>query len=310
MSLNRALVLSQYGGADAVKVDKALAPTAQAGQVVVRVRAAGINGIDWKVREGWVKDAFPLDLPVVLGIELAGIVEEVGPGVTALRKGDRVFGALGGVGAYADLVAVNAANLARVPDGLDFVQAAALPIASVAAWQSLNFAGLVAKGQRILIQGAAGGLGGFAVQFAHQAGAEVFATALSSDVDYVKGLGADHVIAYDKEKFEDTAQKIDLVLDYVGGETLARSWSVLVEGGAIVSTASPAILGNIPAGYRGLWFMNKVDAERLQTIAQEVARGHLKSKVGAVVRFADLPAAIERNRTEPQLGKTVVDFTL
>ncbi|MDP9124840.1 MAG: alcohol dehydrogenase catalytic domain-containing protein, partial [Pseudomonadota bacterium] len=87
MSLIRALVLSQYGGADAVKVDKALAPTAQAGQVVLRVRAAGINGIDWKVREGWVKDAFPLNLPVVLGIELAGIVEEVGPGVTALRKG-------------------------------------------------------------------------------------------------------------------------------------------------------------------------------------------------------------------------------
>jgi NADPH:quinone reductase-like Zn-dependent oxidoreductase len=310
MSLIRALVLSQYGGADAVKVDKALAPTAQAGQVVVRVRAAGVNGIDWKVREGWVKDAFPLDLPVVLGIELAGIVEEVGPGVTALRKGDRVFGALGAVGAYADLVAVTAANLARVPDGLDFVQAAALPIASVAAWQSLNFAGPVTKGQRILIQGAAGGLGGFAVQFAHQAGADVFATALSSDVAYVKGLGADHVIAYDKEKFEDSAKKIDLVLDYVGGETLARSWSVLVEGGAIVSTASPAISSNTPAGYRGLWFMNKVDAERLQTIAQEVARGHLKSKVGAVVPFADLPAAIERNRTEPQLGKTVVDFTL
>ena len=310
MSLIRALVLSQYGGADAVKVDKALAPTAQAGQVVVRVRAAGVNGIDWKVREGWVKDAFPLDLPVVLGIELAGIVEEVGPGVTALRKGDRVFGALGAVGAYADLVAVTAANLARVPDGLDFVQAAALPIASVAAWQSLNFAGPVTKGQRILIQGAAGGLGGFAVQFAHQAGADVFATALSSDVAYVKGLGADHVIAYDKEKFEDSAKKIDLVLDYVGGETLARSWSVLVDGGAIVSTASPAISGNTPAGYRGLWFMNKVDAERLQTIAQEVARGHLKSKVGAVVRVADLPAAIERNRTEPQLGKTVVDFTL
>ena len=96
----------------------------------------------------------------------------------------------------------------------------------------------------------------------------------------------------------------------VGGETLARSWSVLAEGGAIVSTASPAILGNTPAGYRGLWFMNKVDAERLQTIAQDVAVGHLKSKVGAVLRFADLPAAIERNRTEPQLGKTVVDFTL
>ena len=310
MNTIRSLTLTQYGGPEAIQVASAEAPIAGPGQVLVRVRAAGINGLDWKVREGYVRDAFPLQLPTTLGIELAGIVEAVGPSVTRLRQGDRVMGPLGGLGAYADLVAVNEANLALVPDTLSFVDAAALPLASVAAWQSLHFAGPLHAGQRILIHGAAGGLGGFAVQYARQAGAVVYATALSEHVEYVRSLGADHVMAYDKEQFEASVSDIDLVLDYVGGEVLARSWSVLAEDGAIVSTASPAILANTPAGRRGLWFMNTPDTARLQAIADDVANGRLRSKVAAAVRFDELPAAIERNRTQPQVGKTVVDFAL
>lgn len=306
----RVLMLTQYGGPDAVTLATVEAPTAGAGQVLVRVQAAGVNGLDWKVREGYVRDAFPLQLPTVLGIELAGVVEAVGPGVTRLRKGDRVTGALGGLGAYAELVAVSEANLSLVPEGLSFVEAAALPVASVAAWQSLHFAGPIKAGQRILIHGAAGGLGGFAVQFAHQAGAVVYATALKSHFDYVHGLGADHVIDYEEGRFEAVVKDIDLVLDYVGGEVLDRSWEVLAENGAIVSTASPAILASTPAGRRGLWFMNTPDAERLRSIADHVALGSLQSRIDAVVSFDELPAAIERNRTRPQIGKTVVDFSL
>ncbi|MFZ6766872.1 NADP-dependent oxidoreductase [Undibacterium sp. Di26W] len=305
----RALILTEYGGPSAIKISSIEAPTAKEGQVLVRVEAAGVNGLDWKVREGYVRDAFPLQLPTVLGIELAGVVEAVGPG-TKLRKGDRVMGPRGGLGAYAELVAVDEANLSLIPDSLSFVDAAALPVASVAAWQSLNFAGPIQAGQRILIQGAAGGLGGFAVQYAHQAGAVVFATALDSHADYVRSLGADHVIAYDKEQFEASANDIDLVLDYIGGEMLNRSWSVLAEDGVIVSTASPAILASTPAGRRGLWFMNTSDAARLQMIAEDVAHGRLQSKVNAVVSFDELPEAIERNRTQPQVGKTVVNFSL
>jgi NADPH:quinone reductase-like Zn-dependent oxidoreductase len=310
MNTIRALTLTRYGGPEAVQIASVEAPTAGPGQVLVRVRAAGVNGLDWKVREGYVRDAFPLQLPATLGIELAGVVEAVGPGVTRLRPGDRVMGPLGGLGAYADLVAVNEANLALVPDTLGFVDAAALPLASVAAWQSLHFAGPIRAGQRILIHGAAGGLGGFAVQFARQAGAVVYATALGEHAEYVRGLGADHVVAYDQERFESSIRDIDLVLDYVGGEVLARSWSVLTEDGAIVSTASPAILASTPAGRRGLWFMNAPDTARLQAIAHDVASGRLRSKVAAAVRFDELPAAIERNRTQPQVGKTVVDFAL
>ena len=308
MNKVRALLLTEYGGPDALKLTSVEAPVAGTGQVLVRVHAAGVNGLDWKVREGYVRDAFPLQLPTVLGLELAGVVEAVGPGVSRLRKGDRVMGPYGGLGAYAELVAVNEANLCLVPDSLSFVQAAALPLASVAAWQSLHFAGPIRSGQRILIQGAAGGLGGFAVQFARQAGAVVVATALGAHADYVRSLGADHVIAYDQEQFESALSGIDLVLDYVGGEVLSRSWSVLAEDGVIVSTAAPAIQASTPVGRRGLWFVNTWDAARLQAIAEDVARGRLQSKVSAVVRFDELPAAIERNRTQPQLGKTVVQL--
>lgn len=308
MKTVRALVLSEYGGPAALAISSIAQPEAGAGQVLVRVHAAGVNGLDWKVREGYVRDAFPLQLPAVLGIELAGVVEAVGAGVTRLRKGDRVMGALGALGAYADLVAVNEANLSPIPGALSFVQAAALPVAAVAAWQSLYFAGPLRAGQRVLIHGAAGGLGGFAVQYARQAGALVYATALASQADYVRSLGAHHVIAYDQEQFESRVSDIDLVLDYAGGEVLSRSWSVLAGDGAIVSTVSPAILASTPAGRRGLWFMNKPDAVRLQALAEDVAHGRLQSSVSAVVPFGELPAAIERNRTEPQLGKTVAVF--
>jgi NADPH:quinone reductase-like Zn-dependent oxidoreductase len=304
-----ALSLTQYGGTDSLTLASVAAPVAEAGQVLVRVHAAGVNGLDWKIREGQVRNAFPLQLPTVLGVEFAGVVEAVGDGVTRLRKGDRVMGAPGRLGAYAELVAVNEASLSLVPVGMNLVDAAALPLAAVAAWQSLHFAGPVRAGQRILIQGAAGGLGGFAVQFAHQAGAVVYATALSSDVDYVRSLGADHVIAYDQEQFDSVVNNIDLVLDYVGGEVLSRSWSVLAGDGVIVSTAAPGIEASTPVGRRGMWFQNTTDAARLQTIAEDVAQGRLQSRVGAVVRFEELPAEIERLRTEPQVGKTVVTLS-
>jgi len=305
MNSNRALVLTEYGGAHAVKLAAVAVPVPGPGQVAVRVHAAGLNALDWKLREGYVRQAFPLQLPAVLGIELAGVVEAVGADVTRLRVGDRVMGPLGGLGAYAELVAVKEANLALVPPSMSMTAAAALPLAAVAAWSSLHLAGPVHGGQRILIHGAAGGLGGFAVQYARQAGAVIYATARSSHVDYVRSLGADHVIAYDRQRFEDEVRDIDLVLDYAGGDVVARSWAVLAGHGAIVSAATPDIVASTPAGRRGLWFQNTPDTARLQAVADDVVHGRLQSKVAAVVRFDDLPAAIERQRTGSTPGKTV-----
>lgn len=306
----RALLINNYGGSDAAQISTIPQPQAGSGQVLVRAMAAGLNGLDWKVREGYVRDAFPLQLPAVLGIELAGVVEAVGPGVSRFAVGDRVMGPLGGLGAYADLVAVDAARLCRTPQELSDVHAAAIPVAALGAWQSLHAAGPVAAGHRVLIHGAAGALGGFAVQFAKRLGATVFATARGKQADYLRALGADQVIDYQTQRFEDMTSEIDLVLDYVGGEVLDRSWHVLSVGGAVVGTSSPDILGRTPAGRRGLWFMMKPDAKLLETFAHEVAQGQLQSKVAEVVPFNDLPAAIERNRTQARVGKVVVDFSI
>jgi NADPH:quinone reductase-like Zn-dependent oxidoreductase len=182
-------------------------------------------------------------------------------------------------------------------------------VAAVAAWQSLHHAGPIRSGQKILIHGAAGGLGGYAVQYAKRAGAEVFATVATAHVEYVRSLGADHVIDYQTERFEDIARDIELVLDYVGGEVLDRSWQVLTKTGAIVGTSSPEILARTPPGLRGLWFMNKPDAALLEKLAADIATGTLKSKVSDVVGFEDIPAAIERNRTDSRTGKVVADFS-
>ncbi|MFC4314206.1 NADP-dependent oxidoreductase [Steroidobacter flavus] len=306
----RAVLIRAYGRADAAKVAEIAKPEPGPAQVLVRVRAAGINGIDWKVREGYVRDAFPLQLPAVLGIELAGIVEAVGHGASRFQVGDRVMGPVGGLGAYADFVTVNEANLSLTPEGLNDVQAAAIPVAAVAAWQSLHHAGPIRSGQRILIHGAAGGLGGYAVQYAKRAGAQVFATVSTAHIEYVRSLGADHVIDYQTERFEDIARDIELVLDYVGGGVLDRSWQVLTKTGAIVGTSSPDILARTPAGRRGFWFVNTPDAALLEKLAADIATGALKSKVSEVVRFEDIPAAIERNRTASHAGKVVADFSL
>ncbi|WP_341887976.1 NADP-dependent oxidoreductase [Variovorax sp. YR752] len=305
----RAVLIRAYGGASAAEIAEVSRPSAGDGQVLVRVRAAGINGIDWKVREGLVQKAFPLQLPAVLGIELAGVIEAVGPGASRFRVGDRVMGPLGRLGAYAEVVAVDEANLVRTPQGLDDAHAAAIPVAAVAAWQSLHLAGPIAAGQRILIHGAAGGLGGYAVQYAKRAGAEVFATASAAHLAHVRSLGADHVIDYRSQRFESVAQHIDLVLDYAGGEVLDRSWDVLNKNGAIVSAAAPDILARTPPGRRGLWFQNKTDAGLLERLAAEIAEGSLISKLSEVVGFGDIPAAIERNRTGPRIGKVVADFS-
>ena len=309
-NVQRAVLIRAYGGADVAEVAEIATPHVGPGQVLVQVRAAGLNGIDWKVREGYVRDAFPLQLPAVLGIELAGVVTAIGPDVSRFQVGDRVMGPLGGLGAYADVVAVNAANLIHTPEALDDVTAAAIPVATVSAWQSLHHAGSIQPGQRVLIHGAAGGLGGYAVQYAKQAGAEVFATAATAHIEYVRSLGAHHVIDYQTQRFEDTAKDIELVLDYVGGEVLDRSWQVLAQNGVIVGTSSPDILARTPAGRRGLWFMNKPNATLLEQLATDIAIGKVKSSVSEIVGFNDIPAAIERHRTQSHAGKAVADFSL
>lgn len=307
-STQRAVLIRAYGGADAAEVATIATPQPRHGQVLVRVHAVGVNGIDWKVRAGLMREVLPLQLPAVLGAELAGVVEALGAGVTRWQRGDRVMGAMAGLGAYAEAIAVDEHTLARIPAGLNDVQAAAMPVAAVAAWKSLHHAGPLHPGQRILIHGAAGGLGGYAVQYARRAGAEVFATAATAHLELVRSLGADHVIDYQSQRFEDFVGDIDLVLDYVGGEVLERSWQVLAPDGVIVGTTSPDILARTPPGRRSLWFMNTPDVALLETLAADVASGALIATVGEVIGLAEIPLAIERNRSATRAGKVVADL--
>lgn len=308
MQTNKALRIHAYGGPEVAQLDEIPVPTPGAGQVLIQVGAAGINGLDWKVRDGLVREVFPLELPAVLGIELAGTVVAVGPGAGRFRVGDRAMGAPGGLGTYARFVTIDETKLCLTPASLTDVEAAALPVATVTAWQALRAAGELRPGQKILIHGAAGGVGGFAVQFAKAAGATVFATASGSSRAHVLALGADMVIDRQTERFEDRLAEIDLVLDLVGGETLDRSWSVLSATGAIVSAAAPDIVQRTPAGRRGLWFMNRPDAAVLRQIADAVAAGTVRSTIAETVGFAGLSAAIERNKRGHAPGKIVLDL--
>jgi NADPH:quinone reductase-like Zn-dependent oxidoreductase len=305
----RSILLRDYGGQAAAQVAQSPVPAIGSGQVLVGVRAAGINPLDSKSREGYVRDAFPLQLPAVLGIELAGVVEAVGPGASRFRVGDRVMGPLGGLGAYADQVAIDEAKLVATPTSLSDVEAAAIPVAALAAWQSLHSAGTIGAGTRVLVHGAAGALGRFAIQFARQAGAFVVGTASARDLDDVRSLGADQAIDYSAQRFEEIVGDFDLVLAYVGGDVVERSWNVLKPTGVLVGTSSPDFVARVPAGRQGRFFAMQPDAARLEKLAADVANGALKSKVGEVVAFEEIPAAIERNRLGVRSGKAVADFT-
>lgn len=306
----RAVRLQAYGGPQSLAVDRVSAPQPGPGEVLVRVKAAAVNGVDWKIREGFLRERFSLTLPATLGIEMAGVVLEAGPGVMVFKPGDRVMAALGGVGAYADHIVVTAEKLVLTPPALSDVEAAAIPVAAMTAWHVIQAADFDLSGRRVLIQGAAGGVGGFAVQFAKAAGATVYATASTRSVAHVQALGADHVIDYQTSSVEPLAGQIDFVADLVGGKALDQTWALLAPAGLLVSIAAPDVVARAPQGRRGVFLSNKPDTARLAVIAQQVAAGALRSTIAEVVALDDLPLAIERNRTGHEPGKIVADFTL
>ncbi|HEX7982788.1 MAG TPA: zinc-binding dehydrogenase [Duganella sp.] len=305
---NRALRIHAYGGAEVVRWDEVPTPQPGEGEVLVRVIAAGVNGLDWKLRDGLVRDAFPLPLPVTLGIELAGEVAAVGAGVEGYAIGDRVHGALGALGAYAGHVVIGADKLARIPAAIDDVTAAAIPVASLTAWQLLFEAGQLQRGETVLIHGGAGAIGSFAVQLAKRAGARVLVTARGRHADLLRRLGADEVIDYQTVRFEEVANNVDLVLDLVGGGTLTRSWQVLSPKGRIFTTAAPDIAAQLTEGRRGGWFRMRTDGARLAAIAGQVAAGDLTVVIDEVVGAEQAGDAIERNKQGHGAGKTVIRF--
>lgn len=304
---NRAWRIYGFGGGDVLHLDEIPYPSPEQGQVLVKVGAAGVNGIDWKYRSGMMQKVYPLQLPAVLGAELAGTVIQVATGASRFEIGDRVMGAIGR-GAYSEYVAIAEQSLCPTPAGLSDIEAAALPIAAQTGEQVVNAAGELSAGQTVLIHGAAGGVGGFAVQFAKAAGAVVIATAAGTSHEYLLALGADKVIDRHSARFEDEVNKVDLVIDLVGGEMSERSWAVLEPGGAVVTIAAPDIAGRVPDGFRGLFHSMRGDTERLRQIAEAVASGTLRSAIAGVFGFTKYHEAIQSNVRGHAPGKIVLDF--
>ena len=274
-----------------MKYEDAPRPNPASGDVLIRVHAAAINPVDWKVREGYLRERVKHPLPLILGWDVSGVVEETAPGVSRFKIGDEVYSRpdLARDGSDAEYIAVRESEIAFKPTSIDHIHAAAIPLAGITAWQSLIGAARVSSGQRVLIHGAAGGVGHFAVQLAKWQGAHVIATASARNHDFVRQLGGDEVIDYQTVKFEDVARDVDVVLDTIGGDTQQRSWKVLKKGGILVSIVSPpsaSAAGEL--GVRHAFIFIEPNPAVLAEMAKLVDAGKLRAVVETVL---PLPAA-------------------
>src|SRR5712672_1511776 len=234
----RAIRIHQYGGPEVLAQVEMQRPTPGHDEVLIKVHAAAVNPIDWKMRAGYVKEVFPLTFPSTLGWDVSGTVEEAGDKVTQFKRGDEVYALVNG-GGYAEYVAAKATVVAKKPRTLDHVHAAAVPVAGVTAWQALFEVAQLRAGQKVLIHGAAGDVGNFAVQFAKERGAYVIGTASSRNHAFLHELGANMVVDYQQTRFEDVVRDADVVLDTIGGDTQERSFKALKKGGILVSIVQP-----------------------------------------------------------------------
>jgi NADPH:quinone reductase-like Zn-dependent oxidoreductase len=309
MATMQAIRFHAYGDPDVLVLEEVPRSQAGPGEVLVRVHAAGVNPLDWKVRAGHVQEWLPHRLPLIPGWDVSGVVEAVGPDVTAFKTGDTVIGMLDFKrdGAYAEYVAARIEHLALKPTSLDHIQSAAVPLAAQTAWQSLfEIAGLE-RGQTVLIHAAAGGVGHFAVQFARWKGARVIATASAQNAGFVQRLGAETVIDYRSTRFEEEVREVDVVFDLIGGETQQRSWQVLKKGGILVATlgiSSPEIAREY--GVRGEGLLVHPDTARLRQISTLIDAGEVKPVVTEVLPLAQAARAHELSQTGHVRGKIVL----
>jgi len=306
---NEAVRIHRFGGPEVMQIEDMPVPTPQDDEVVVRVHAASANPVDYKTASGEFPAVKADQLPVTLGRDLSGTVELLGTSAHTLKKGDPIYASLGtDRGAFARFVLVKAVEMAAKPQRLDHFQAAAVPLAGLTAWQGLFDHGGLKTRQRVLIQGGAGGVGSFAVQFAKSCGAYVFATVSGGDMDFVRELGADQPIDYKTTRFEDVARDIDLVLDLIGGETQERSWSVLKPGGIMVSTLTqPSEEKARQHKARGVRFMAQPNGEQLNEIGRLIETWQVKPAVTAIFPFGQVQEAERRLEEGGTRGKIVID---
>ena len=306
--LMKAVRIHRFGPPDQLVEEEVPRPQPGRAEVLVRVQAAGVGPWDAWLRAG--RSAIPQSLPLIPGSDVAGIAVAVGQDVTDMRPGDEVYGVTNPqfTGGYAEYCVAEAAMLAPKPVSLDYIGAAAVPVVAVTAWQMLFDYGHLQPGQTVLIHGAAGNVGACAVQLAHGVGATVLGTASSADLAHVRSLGADQVIDYRMQAFEESAHDVDLVVDTVGGETLQRSFSVLRTGGALVSSVSEPDQSEAAShAVTATFFLVEVTRQRLLNITKQIDSRKLRVEVGEVLDLSEARLAHQMLEGAPhRRGKIVL----
>ena len=303
-SLITAVQIAQYGGSDQLKYEEVPLPEIGPGQVLAKVRYAGVNPIDWKIREGYMKQFRPASFPLTLGQDFAGEVVIGGGDTGRFQNGERVFGF--GDGTYAEFTTAATSGIAAIPGKIEFAVAAALPTAGVTALQAIRDYVQPKPGSRILIHGAAGSVGTLATQIAKRWGAQVIGTAAGGDIEYLRSLGHVQVVDYKNERFE-TVGQVDAVLDLIGGETATRSVAVVKKGGVLVSTVGGANAElAVRAGIRGVNMVSKGNAADLSELAGLVERGDMKPRMGEVFRLEQAREAQDASQQGRAKGKILL----
>lgn len=307
MPMMKAIIIREYGGPEVLKYEDVPRPEPKENQVLVRVIAAGVNPIDALIREDTYAKEFGTNLPLVPGYDIAGVVEKTGAKITKLKVGDAVYGYVLSGGGYAEYAVASEQELLPKPKSLSFVAAAAVPLAALTAWQALIDAAKVRAGQTVLIHGGSGGVGTMAIQIAKARGARVIATASTPNQDLLKELGADVAIDYTQTKFEDVAKNVNVVLDSVGKDTLARSYGVVKKGGFIATLVSRLDQAELDKHrIRGASISVKPNAVELAEITKLIEAKKIRPVVTRMISLPDAVAAQQQITTHHTRGKIVL----
>jgi len=305
----KAAVVYEYGGPEVFKDEDAPRPEPKDDEVLVRVIAAGVNPVDAYVRQGMLSKRGFDKRPMIIGYDIAGVVEKTGANVTKFKAGDAVYAYLPIMrgGGYAEFAIAKEGEMSLKPRNIDFEKAAAVPLAATTAWQALIDTAKIEKGQTVLIHGGSGGVGCFAVQIAKARGAKVIATASTANQDLLKQLGVDQAIDYTTTKFEDLVKDVDVVLNAVRGDTLPPSYGVVKKGGIIVSiTGEPDAAECAKHGIRGSGLMAHPDAKVLEELTKLIEANKITPIVSQTFPLMEAAQAHQQIETHHTRGKIVL----
>lgn len=303
----KAVVVHEYGGPETLKLEEVPRPEPKENEVLVRVIGAGVNPVDALIRSGKYAKFFGTTLPLVPGYDIAGVVEKTGAKINKLKVGDAIYAYTMWGGGYAEYAVANEGEATIKPKSLNYIEAASVPLVALTAWQALIDTAKLSAGQTVLIHGGSGGVGSMAIQIAKARGAKVIATASTPNQGLLKELGADVSIDYTTQKFEEIAKDVDVVLDSVGKDTLARSYGVIKKGGFIATlVAEPDQAELDKHGIRGAPISVKPNAKELAEITKLIEAKKIKPVVSQVLTLADAVKAQEQAATHHTRGKIVL----